>query len=101
MLSSTDVDLVIILYTLTSFGAGWEIANFEGVPEIKSKTAVLFPIELYTPDSSLTANTVRAFQAKMPYTNNHFEVCQLVEECRKWARDRQTGMWPGIAPFQF
>ena len=100
MLSSTDVDLVIILYTLTSFGAGWEIANFEGVPEIKAKTAVLFPIEHYTPDSSLTANTVRAFQAKMPYTNYHFEVCQLVEECRKWARDRQTGMWPGIAPFQ-
>ena len=101
MLSGPDVDLVIILCTSGSFGAGWEIASFEGVPEIKSKTAVLFPLEYYSPDSSLTANTVRAYHAKAPYSNRHFEVCQLVEECKKWANDRQAGNWPGLVPFQF
>ncbi len=101
LLSSLNVDLVIILHTSNSYGTIAEIADFRGVPEISSKTAILFPIRYYTPDNSLVANTVREYHARMPYTDSQFEVCQIVSECRKWANDRAIGKWPTIAPFRF
>ena len=100
LLSGSDVQLIIVLCTPTSIGVGFEIAYFMGVPEIKAKTAVLYPSQHYTPNDNLAANTVRAFSVRLPYTEEHFKVCQLVEECRKWARDRETGSWAGIAPFE-
>ena len=101
LLGRPDVDLVIVLHTSTSYGAIAELGNFVSVPEIKAKTAVLFPIEYYMPDESLVANTVRDYLIKMPYTDSHFEACQLVSECRKWASDRATGMWPVGTPYRF
>ena len=70
------------------------------IPEIRAKTAVLVPSEFYTPNESLFANTVREYFMKLPYTDYHFRVCQLVDECRRWARDVQIGNWPGLVPFQ-
>ena len=99
LLSNPDVHLIIILYTEASIGAGWETANFFANPEIKAKTAVLFPIQFYNPNDNLAANTVRDFLIKLPYTEEHFRVCQLVDECRMWAKSRETGFWPGIVPF--
>ena len=99
LLSNPDVHLIIILYTESSFGAGWETANFFTNPEIKAKTAVLFPIQFYNPNDNLAANTVRDFLIKLPYTEEHFRVCQLVDECRMWAKNREIGFWPGIVPF--
>lgn len=99
LLSDSHVHLVIILYTSESYGAAQEIAYFMGVPEIKSKTAVLYPSQYYTPNDNLPANTVREYFVRLPYTKEHFEVCQLVDECRKWAFDMESGIWPGIAPF--
>lgn len=100
LLSSPDVHLVIILHTKLSAGVLTEIAGFVRVPEIKCKTAVLYPAEFYKPNESLAANTVRDYFARIPYTDEHFEVCQLVEECRYWARNRQVYNWPGLTPFQ-
>jgi hypothetical protein len=101
LLSSPDVHLVIMLHTKESIGVVSEISYFMGIPEIKAKTAILTPIELYSPNESLPANTVRSYFVKLPYTDRHFDVCQLVEECIKWASDRQAGNWPGIVPFRF
>ena len=101
LLSSSDVDLVIILHTPNSTGVAMEIGNFEPFPEISSKTAILTPSEFYTPDDSLFGDTVREYHARMPYTDSQFEVCQIVSECRKWANDRAIGKWPTIAPFRF
>ena len=101
ILSRPDVDLVIILHTDTSSGVLMEIANFVSVPEIKSKTAVLFPIQYYTPDESVPGNTVRAYFVKFVYTDEQFKACQLVSECRKWAYDRAIGSWPAVVPHGF
>ena len=89
-----------MLCTEKSIGAGYEIAYFMGVPEIKAKTAVLFPIEYYTPNDSLAADTVRAYSVKLPYSPEHFKNCQLVQECRKWAEDRRASSEPVLAPFE-
>ena len=99
LLSHPDVQLIIVLYTSTCVGAGFELGNIMAIPELKAKTAVLFPIEYYHPDDNLAANTVRDFLIKFPYTDKHFEICQLVSECRVWAKNRETAFWPGITPF--
>ncbi len=100
LLSSPDIQLIIVLYTPKSIGAAFELGHIMAIPEIKSKTAVLFPSEYYSPNQTLAANTVREFFARLPYTDTHFQVCQLVDECRRWARDMQIGNWPGLVPFQ-
>ena len=100
LLSSEDVHLIIVLCTPDSIGVGYEIAYFMGFPEIKGKTAILFPSEFYSPNDSVPANTVRSYSIKLPYTKKHFEVCQLVDECSKWAWDRQIRNRPGVVPFQ-
>ena len=94
LLSDRDVDLVIILHTEDSAGVLIEIGNFASVPEISLKTAVLFPVKYYWPTQNLSGNTVQAYFAKMQYTEEHLESCELVAECRRWAYDRQRGVWP-------
>lgn len=101
LLVMPDVDLVIILHTSTSYGTIAELANFVSIPEIKGKTAVLFPSQYYSPDDSLVANTVREYRSRLPYTDDHFRACQLVSECRKWANDRTTDNRPEVAPYGF
>ena len=100
-LRKPDVHLVIVLYTSRSPGAAMELGNFLSDPEIKAKTAVLYPIEYYTPNESLVANAVRSFLVKMPYSSDHFKSCQIVGECRIWAHARSTGLWPVVAPHVF
>ena len=101
LLADASVDLVIILHTSSSKGVLVEIGNFVSVPEINGKTAVLFPSVYYTPDESLAANTARGYPVRMPYSDNHFESCQLVSECRKLTQDRAMGRWPGWIPHSF
>ena len=101
LLSSPDVHLIILLHTKESIGVVSEIAYFMDIPEIKAKTAILTPIELYSPNENLSANTIRSYFIKLPYNDKQFAACQLVEECIKWASDRQAGNWPGISPFRF
>ena len=96
LLASDDVDLIIILHTNDSWGVFGEIANFVSVPEIRTKTAVFFPSEHYTPTRSLPANIVQSYFVKMPYTDDHLKSCQLVSECEKWARDMGNGYWQGL-----
>ena len=100
VLRSLEVKLVIVLYRPDSVGVGWEIAFFNAYPEVKAKTAVLFPAEYYNPNDALAANTVRSFLIKLPYTDRHFEVCQLVEECRMWAIERESGILSEFEPFR-
>ena len=96
LLAGDDVDLIIILHTNESCGVLAEISNFVSVPEIRTKTAVFFPIEHYTPTRNMPANIVQSYFVKMPYTDDHLKICQLVSECEKWARDMQNGYWPGL-----
>ena len=92
--------MVIFLYRPTSLGVGFEIAHFFAYPEIKAKSAILYPAEYYKPNDNLAANTVRDFRARLPYTKEHFESCQLVDECRKWATDVIVDLQAAIVPFQ-
>ena len=101
ILGDPSVDLVIILHTRDSFGALMEIANFVSEPTIKAKTAVLFPLQFYAPESGLPGNTIREYRDKMLYSDEHFQSCQIVGECRKWAHDRATGQWPAPIPHSF
>ncbi len=73
-----------------------EIGNFASVPEISYKTGVLFPVKYYWPTQSLAGNTVQAYFARMQYTEEHLESCELVAECRRWAYERQSGIWPSL-----
>ena len=101
LLAGTGVDLIIILHTSTSIGVIAEMGNFVSVPEINEKTVLLFPSVYYKPDQNLAANTARGYPVRMPYSDDHFDSCQLVSECRKWAHDRATGRWPGSMPHSF
>ena len=94
LLRDPSVDMVIILHTEHSWGAFAEISNFATVPEIRIKTAILFPIEFYTPTQSLPGNILQGYFVRMPYTEEQMEICQLVSECRRWAYDRMSGVWP-------
>lgn len=100
VLRSPEVKLVIVLYRPNSVGVGWEIAFINAFPDIKAKTAILYPAEYYTPNDALAANTVRSFRRRLPYTDRHFEVCQLVEECRMWASERESGILSEFVPFR-
>ena len=101
VLSSDDVDLVIILHTESSAGALMEIANFASVSAIRVKTGILFPFRFYTPEQSLPGNTVQAYTTKMLYTEEDLESCQLVTECRQWAVNRQRDLSPRFRPESF
>ena len=100
LLLNDSVDLVIILHTKNSWGAFSEVANFASFPEIRIKTAVLFPSEHYEPMNSLPANIVQSYFVRLPYTDRHMELCQLVSECVKWADDKRNGVWPEL-PSQY
>ena len=96
LLAGDEVDLIIILHTNDSWGVFGEIANFVSVPQIRTKTAVFFPIEHYTPTRSMPANIIQNYLVKMPYTDDHMRACQLVSDCEKWAQDMQNGYWPSL-----
>ena len=87
LLSSPEVDLVIVLQTRESWGVATEIGAFSGFPAIWSKTVILTPGEYYTPDSGFLANTVDLFPVKVRYTRRHFEECCLLEDCREIVED--------------
>ena len=100
ILSDPAVDLVVILNTTRSIGVILEIGNFVSAPEIRAKTAIMHPIEYYTPNDSLAANTIRAYLVQLPYTEEQMLACQLVSDCRIWVRRRQIGEWPSLVPHE-
>ena len=89
LLADSSVDFVVILHTETSAGVLVEIGNFVSVPEISSKTGILFPFRFYEPMQNLAANTVQAYPTKFQYTDDQMTSCELVAECRQWIRTRQ------------
>jgi hypothetical protein len=82
ILSSPDVDLVILFQTPESYGVFAEIGTFSRVPEIRDKTVVLTPEEHYQPDSAYLANLVSQFSDRIVYTERQFRECCLLEDCR-------------------
>ena len=88
LLSDDSVGLVILLCTEASPGALGEIFGFVDESKIVEKTTLLFPSELFDPANSLVGNTVDYYRSKMLYTEEQFEICDLVSECRKFASDR-------------
>lgn len=87
LLGDDAVGLVILLYTDKSPGALVELTGFVEDPGIREKTAILFPAELFD-RQSMVGNTVDYYRIKTLYTARQFEICELVEECRKVASDR-------------
>ena len=95
LLSKPDVDMVIILHTENSMGVLMEIARFEEFPEIKAKTAILFPMRFYY-DEGVPSNTVRSFMIVHPYTEEQYETCRVVGTCRSWASSYKSRLWPAM-----
>ena len=87
LLGDASVGLVILLCTDNSPGALVEMAGFVDEPGIVEKTAILFPAELFE-KQSMVGNTVDHYRIKTLYTARQFEICDLVEECRKLASER-------------
>jgi hypothetical protein len=100
-LGDPGVDLIIILYTLTSYGVLQEIANFVSYPDIKAKAAVLYPFELWQPGESLFSDTLSEYLVRSAYAEAQFDNCTLVFECRKWANLRATGQWAMFEAHRF
>ena len=94
LLSSAEVDLVIVLHTHTSWGPAFETGAFAITPTIVSKTAILVPDEYFTPDNNLPANTIDSFPVKVPYTEQDFDECCLLDDCREIVNDFLTGESP-------
>ena len=82
ILSSPDVDLVILFQTPDSYGVFGEIGTFSRVADIRDKTVVLTPEEHYQPTSSYLANLVSQFPDRVVYTERQFQECCLLEDCR-------------------
>ena len=86
VLSSPQVDLVILLHTQDSWGVAVEIGAFSQSDAIRSKTVILLPKE-YSPDNNLLSNTAEVYPIKVRYTNRQYEECSLIEECRNIANE--------------
>ena len=97
LLSDSNVDLVIILHTENSMGVLMEIARFEEFPEIKAKTALLFPMRFYY-DEGLPANTAQSYLVVHPYSEEQYETCRVVGTCRSWASSYKSRLWPAMQP---
>ena len=100
-LGDPRVDLIIILYTPTSYGVLQEIANFVSYPDIKAKAAVLYPFELWQPGESLFSDTLSEYLVRSAYAETQFDNCTLVFECRKWANLKATGQWAVFEAHRF
>ena len=91
ILSAHDVNLVIVLQTPDSFGVMGELPAFVTNDDIVSKTAVLTPAEYYKPDESFLANAVSFYRVRIPYTEQQFDECRLINDCRKVVSDFLSG----------
>ena len=99
VLSSPDVDLVIVLQTSDSVGVFGELVAYSLYPAIRCKTAVLTPQEHFNPDDSFLANSVSFYPVHVVYTERHFAECCLVEDCRQIVEDLITGESDLVLPF--
>ena len=101
LLRDTSVDLIILLYTEGAQGAYTELSNFVTVPEIRSKTALLYPLRFYEPRTALSGNTAQGYYKSKIYTEDEMNECRVIANCKKWADDRRNGDWPGLEAHQF
>lgn len=100
LLSSSMVDLIIILHTDPGAGTLQEIANFEPFPEIVRKTRVLFPAKFFDPGVNSFTDTVSEYLVNSQYTDRHMTACSLVWQCRKWASVRAKEVWSLMEPHE-
>ena len=83
ILSTPDVDLIIVLQTGISRGVHTELGALATQDVLLAKTAVLTPAEDYLPDQGFLENTISYFRVQIPYTESQFEECSLISHC--WA----------------
>ena len=91
ILSAPDVNLVVVLQTPDSIGVMGELPAFVREVALVSKTAVLTPAQYYKPTESFLANAVSYYRVRIPYTQQHFDECRLLNDCRKIVSDFLTG----------
>ena len=100
VLSDPGVDLIVVLHTRDSAGVMGELYRYYDVPEIESKMAVMVPIELYNPQGGVFGDIILRYRTRFPYNKFLFETCELVSECRMWAKTMAMGEWPVRSAFQ-
>ena len=83
LLESKEVDLIVLFQTPSSFGVVAEIGAFSVIPKIRRKTIVLTPEQHYTPDEGFLANTINLYPIRIPYTEQQFEKCYLLDDCKQ------------------
>ena len=91
ILSAPDVSLIIVLQTTDSIGVMGELPALVREVSIVSKTAVLTPAQYYKPTESFLANAVSYYRVRVPYTQQHFDECRLLNECREIVSDFLSG----------
>ena len=101
LLRDTSVDLIILLYTEGAQGVYTELSNFVTIPEISSKTALLYPLRFYEPGTAMSGNTAQGYYVRKIYTEPEMNECRIVAHCRKWAGDLRNDDWPGLEAHQF
>ena len=102
LLSSPLVDLVILFHTETGSGTLQEIGKFDSVPEIASKTRILFPFKFFDPGAgNIFSDSLSEYLVKSPYSDDHLSRCRVIYECRKWASVREKELWSLMEPHEF
>ena len=91
ILSASDVNLIIVLQTADSIGVMGELPAFVTYEAIVSKTAVLTPAQYYKPTESFLANAVSYYHARVAYTQQDFDECCLLNDCREIVADFLSG----------
>ena len=101
ILSASDVNLVIVLQTADSIGVMGELPAFVREASIVSKTAVLTPVQHYKPTESFLANAVSYYRVRVPYAQQHFDECRLLNDCREIVSDFLSGNSPLVLAPEF
>ena len=101
ILSTPDVDLIIVLQTAVSSGVHAELGALATQDALLAKTAVLTPAEDYLPDQGFLENTVSYFRVQVPYTERQFEECSLLNHCWDIIDDLMSGDSPLTLPDEF
>ena len=101
LLSDAAVDLIIILQTGESVGVMTELGAFAREQAIVDKAAILTPAHYYRPEQSFLANTVSRYRVRVLYTEEQFEECSLLNDCREIVDDLLSGNSPLVLAYEF
>ena len=101
LLSSPEVDLVIILQVENRTGVSAEVVALVLDEDIMAKSAVLVPKSDHGYERGLVENSANQYRVKVPYTDAQFRDCNLLNDCREIVDDLLSGESQLVLPYGF